>query len=83
METFYMVLTLSSLVGPQVQFLSHPQQWQSELACRHALPRMEGAVTRLLRFDASTVELLGITSGSLNAGYFVSASSCASAEPSP
>jgi hypothetical protein len=32
METFFMVLTLSSLTGPQVTFFSHPKQWNNELA---------------------------------------------------
>ena len=84
METFYMVLTLSSLTVPQVQFFSHPRLWKSEAACVRALPKMEGAVTRLIRYDASTLELLGtITGGPLNPGFFVSNSECWSAEPRP
>jgi hypothetical protein len=84
METFYMVLTLSSLTAPQAQFFSHPIPWKSETACVRALPRMEGAVTRLIRYDASALELLGtITGGPLNRGFFVSTSACWSAEPRP
>lgn len=84
MEAFYMVLTLSSLTAPQVIFFSHPQPWQNEAACTRALPRMEGAVTRLIRYDASALELFGsVTGGPLNPGFFVSASECFSAGPNP
>jgi hypothetical protein len=82
METFYMVLTLSSLSAPQALFLSHPIPWKNVTACERALPRMEGAVTRLIRYDASALELFGTISRSLNPSYFVSASKCWSAEPS-
>ena len=82
METFYMFLTLSSLVAPQVVFISQPQPWTNKLACVRALPRMESAVSRLIRHDASTLELFGTTTGgSLNPGYFVSGSECRSATP--
>jgi len=84
METFFMVLTLSSLTGPQVTFFSHPKQWNNELACERALPLMEGAVTRLIRYDASSLELIGTTTGGpLNPGFFVSFAGCWSTEPSP
>jgi hypothetical protein len=84
METFYMVLTLSSLTAPQVTFFSHPRQWNNELACERALPRMEAAVTRLIRYDASTLELFGTTTGGpLNPGFFVSFAGCWSAETRP
>ncbi len=49
MEAFYMVLTLSSLTASQqVLFYSRAKLWESELACERALPRMEGAVARLI-----------------------------------
>ncbi len=84
MEAFYMVLTLSSPAGPDVLLFSHPQRWTNELACRRALPRMEAAVTRLIRIDAAALNLFGETAGGpLNRGYFVTASACWSAEPSP
>ena len=84
METFYMVLTLSSLTAPQVTFLSHPMPWSNELACERALHTMEGAVTRLIRYDASALELFGTTTGGpLNPGFFVSTAECWSAEPRP
>ncbi len=84
METFYMVLTLSSLTTPHVLFLSHPELWADKLACVRALPRMEGAVARLIRYDASALELFGtITGGPLNPGFFISASECWSADPLP
>jgi hypothetical protein len=83
--TFYVILTLSSLVGPQALFFSQPPQpWKTEVACRRALPKMEDAVARLIRYDPSTVKLFGIvTGGPLNRSYFVSSSECHSAEPSP
>jgi signal transduction histidine kinase len=81
METFYMSVTLSSITGPQVLFISQPKPWKNELACVRALPRMEGAVTRLIRFDASALDLFGTgTSISLKPGYFVSGSECMPAE---
>lgn len=84
METFYMVLTLSSLTAPQTVFFSHPTPWKNESACVRALPRMEGAVTRLIRYDASALELFGtITGGPLSPGSFVSYSECWSAEARP
>lgn len=84
MQTFYMALTLSSLTTPNTLFLSHPEPWANELACVRALPRMEGAVSRLIRYDASALELFGtVTGGPLNPGFFVSASECWSAEPRP
>ena len=84
METFYMVLTLSSLTSPQVLFFSHEMPWKDEVACVSALPRMEGAVTRLIRYDASALELLGtLTGGPLNRGFFVSTSACFSTQPRP
>ena len=82
METFYMSVTLSSITGPQVLFISRPKPWKNELACMRALPRMEGAVTRLIRYDASALDLFGTGTGvSLKPGYFVSGSECRSAEP--
>lgn len=84
METFYMLLTLSSLTGPRLLFMTQPHPWKNELACVRALPRMEGAVARLISYDASALELFGITAGgSLKLGYFVSGSECRSAEPAP
>jgi len=84
METFYMSLTLSSLTGPQVLFISHPKEWKNESACVRALGKMEGAVTRLIRYDASALDLFGTrTGGSLKPGYFVSESECRHAEPWP
>ena len=80
-EKFYMSLTLSSLTGPQVLFISQPKPWRNELACVRALPRMEGAVTRLIRYDASALDLFGTAGISLKPGYFVSGSECRSAEP--
>jgi hypothetical protein len=83
-ETFYMSLTLSSLTEPQVLFISQPKPWKNELACVRALPRMEGAVTRLIRYDVSALDLFGTsTGGSLKPGYFVSESACRHAEPGP
>jgi hypothetical protein len=83
METFYMSVTLSSITGPQVLFISQPKPWKNELACVRALPRMEGAVTRLIRYDTSALDLFGTGIGiSLKPGYFVSGSECRSAEPS-
>jgi hypothetical protein len=82
METFYMSVTLSSITGPQVLFISQPKPWKNELACVRALPRMEGAVTRLIRYDASALDLFGTGTGiSLKPGYFVSGSECMPAEP--
>ncbi|HSC42600.1 MAG TPA: hypothetical protein VLH17_10015, partial [Candidatus Binatia bacterium] len=85
METFFMSLTLSSLTGPQVLFVSQPKPWKNELACVHALPRMEGAVSRLIQYDASALDLFGTTTGHpLKPGYFVSEAECSrSAEPGP
>ena len=77
METFYMFMTLSSLVAPQVLFIGQPQSFKNESACVRALPKMEAAVTRLIRYDASTLELFGTTvGGPLKPGYFVSGSEC-------
>ncbi len=82
METFYMLLTLSSLAAPQVLFFSNPHPWPNELACQRALPRMEAAVTMLIRHDPSELKLFGEISGDLlNHGYFVSASECKCADP--
>ena len=84
METFYMSLTLSSLTGPQVLFVSQPRPWKNELACMHALPSMEGAVSRLIRYDASALDLFGTTTAHpLKPGYFVSGAECRHADPSP
>ena len=84
METFFMVLTLSSLTAPQVTFLSHPTPWSNVRACERALPRMEGAVTRLIRYDATALELFGTTTGGpLNPGFFVTTAECWSAEARP
>ncbi len=84
METFYMFVTLSSLAAPQVLFMSQPQPWENESACERALPKMEGAVTRLIRYDASALGLFGTTAGGpLRPGYFVTASECRSAEVVP
>lgn len=83
MERFHMFLTLSSLTGPQVLFVTQPQRWKNELACVSALPKLEDAVARLIRYDASALELFGATTDgvSLKPGYFVSGSECRSAEP--
>jgi len=81
METFYMMLTLSSLSAPQVLFFSQPRIWDNELACVHALPRMESAVDRLIRDDGAALELFGATTGALGPGHFVSAAVCLSAAP--
>ena len=83
MEKFHMLLTLSSLTGPQVLFVTQPQRWKNELACVSALPKLEDAVARLVRYDASALELFGTTTAgiSLKPGYFVSVSECRSAEP--
>ena len=79
-----MFLTLSSLAAPQVLFIGQPLSWKSESACVRALPRMEDAVTRLIRYDASALELFGTTvGGPLKPGYFVSASACTSALAGP
>ncbi|HET7849739.1 MAG TPA: hypothetical protein VFL51_11830 [Pseudolabrys sp.] len=85
MKTFSMSLTLSSLTGPQVVFVSQPRPWKNELACVRALPRMEGAVSRLIQYDASALDLFGTTNGHpLKPGYFVSEAECSrSAEPGP
>ena len=84
METFYMVVTLSSLTAPHTLFYSHPERWVNQTACVHELPRMEAAVARLIRYDASTLALFGtVTGGPLNSGLFVTASECWSAEPLP
>jgi hypothetical protein len=84
MDTFYMLLTLSSLTGPQVVVMTQPQRWQNELACVSALPRLEGAVARLVRYDTSALALFGITtSGALHPGYFVTGSECRSAPDAP
>lgn len=79
-----MVLTLSSIVAPQVLFFGQAQPWKNQAECVRALPKMEGAVTRLIRYNASTLELFGTTvGGPLQPGYFVSGSACRSAEVSP
>jgi hypothetical protein len=84
MDTFYVLLTLSSLTGPQLVLTTQPQRWQNELACVSALPRLEGAVARLISYDTSALELFGITtSGALNPGYFISGSECRSALEAP
>ena len=85
MERFHMFLTLSSLTGPQVLFVTQPQRWKNELACVSALPKMEDAVARLIRYDASALELFGTTTagGSLKPGYFVSEAECRPAEAGP
>jgi hypothetical protein len=81
MGTFYMLLTLSSVFAPDAIFISHPQRWTNEMACQRALPRMEGALAQLIRYDTSALELFGTTiGGPLNRGYFVSASECRPAE---
>lgn len=84
METFYVFLTLSSLTGPQVMFISPPHRWRDNLACSRELPKIEDAVSRLIRYDESALELFGtIVGGPIKPGYFVSASRCMSGEPSP
>ena len=84
METFYMVLTLSSLTASQVLFLGHPRPCKNKSACVRALPTIEGAVTRLIRYDASALEPLGtIAGGPLNRDFFVSTSACWSAQAGP
>jgi len=56
----------------------------NQTACVQELPRMEAAVARLIRYDASTLALFGtVTGGPLNSGLFVTASECWSAEPLP
>lgn len=82
METFYIVLTLSSLTTPNALFFSHPEPWENQSACVRALPKMEGAVARPIRYDATSVELFGtVIGGPLNAGSFGTSSECRSAEP--
>lgn len=77
MVTFYMVLTLSSVAAPHALFFSQPQPWKNELECRHALPKMESAVTRLMQYDPSALGLFGtIAGGPLNRSYFVSYYEC-------
>lgn len=84
MENFFMILTLSSLTGPQVLFVTHPQPWENELACVRALPKMERAVERLIGYDPAALDLFGATAGGApQRGYFVSASACRYAEPNP
>ena len=84
MGNYFMILTLSSLAGPQVLFFTHPQPWETELACVNALPKMESAVGRLIGYDAAALDLFGATAGgSPKVGYFVSESACQLAEPSP
>ena len=84
MQNFFMMLTLSSLTGPQVVFITHPQFWENKSACVSALPKMESAVTRLIGYDAAVLDLLGATAGGVpKIGYFVSASACHLAEPNP
>jgi len=84
MANFFMILTLSSLAGPQVLFVTHPQLWDNELACVRALPKMERAVERLIGYDPAALDLFGATAGgSPKPGYFVSASACRYAEPNP
>ena len=84
METFYMFLTLSALGAPQALFISQPQSWKSDLACERALPKMESAVTRLIRYDASALGLFGTTTGGpIKSNYFVTASECRSGELAP
>lgn len=84
METFYMVLTLTSVAAPDVLFFSQPQPWQNELECRRALPKMESAVTRLMRYDPSALKLFGtITGGPLNPSYFVSYYQCLPTQAGP
>ena len=77
METLCMFLTLSSLVAPQVVFIGPPQPWKNESECVRALPKMEGAVARLIRYDAAALNLFGTTmGGAINPSYFVSSSEC-------
>lgn len=84
METFYMLLTLSSVAAPHVLFFSQPQPWKNELECRRALPKMESAVTRLMRYDPSALKLFGtITGGPLNPSYFVSYYQCLPTQAGP
>jgi hypothetical protein len=54
METFYMVVTLSSLASPQVLFIGPPRLWKNESECVRALPKMESTVGRLIRYRRST-----------------------------
>jgi len=80
METLCMFLTLSSLVAPQLVFVGPPQPWKSESECARALPKMESAVARLLRYDGTALDLFGTTiGGPANPSYFVSLAECRSA----
>ena len=84
MQTFYMFLTLSSLTAPQMLFISQPHPWKDEFACEQALPKMEAAVTRLIRFDVSTLDLFGTTTGGpVKPDYFVTVAECRPEEPGP
>ncbi len=79
---------IQSMIGQAAELMRtqcpHPMPWSNELACERALPTMEGAVTRLIRYDASALELFGTTTGGpLNPGFFVSTAECWSAEPRP
>jgi hypothetical protein len=79
-----MFLTLSSLVAPQALFIGEPRPFESESACVRELPKMEGAVDRLIHYDVSALELFGtMIGGPIRSGYFVSASECMAAGTSP
>ena len=78
MNLFYMMaVTLSSLTSPSATFLSRPAQWDSQAACVKALPRMGNAVTRLIQYDATALELFGtVAGGPPDRSHFVSAMEC-------
>lgn len=70
--------------GTACAVFSQPQPWQNELECRRALPKMESAVTRLMRYDPSALKLFGtITGGPLNPSYFVSYYQCLPTQAGP
>lgn len=83
MPTFYILVTLTSLVAPQVLFMSPVMPWRNATACRQAIPRMEAAVQALVRYDPAALALFGEVIGKPTAlGYFVSDAACRSADPS-
>ncbi len=57
MQAFYVFLTLSSLTGPQVLFVSQPQPGTDPLACLRSLKKVEGVVGRIIQYDAPALEL--------------------------
>jgi hypothetical protein len=81
MEAFFVFLTLSSLTGPQVRFISQ-RPWNDSLSCARALPKMENVVARIARHDSAALELIGtVVGGPIKPGYFVTASECRKSPP--